>query len=123
MGRCMSTPFPFCHPLSMRRQRGVTSLFVTLIGVTAAMRSGTHFLLAGNLQMENVAFNEAESAIGAAQNWLVTGSNSSSAGFTTYDGTNTPYLYPISYCSANPDTGVCTNGLVDPTKMSWSDSN
>jgi Tfp pilus assembly protein PilX len=44
-----------------------------LLGVTAALLSGTQFKLAANLQGENTAFNNAESAIAVAQTWLKTG--------------------------------------------------
>ena len=53
-----------------RRQRGASSLFLTvilvmvvmLLAVTASVLSNTQFRLAGNLQFENVAFNLAEGA-------------------------------------------------------------
>src|SRR4051794_6705091 len=109
---------PLQRNFALNHQRGVTSLFVTLVvllvvmllGVTAALLSGTQFRLAGNLQSENTAFNNAESAIAVAQTWLKTGTNSANAGFTTYSSATTPWLYP----SAQP---------VDPMTMTWSDSN
>ena len=84
--------------LALNPQRGATSLFVTLVvllvvmllGVTAALLSGTQFKLAANLQGENTAFNNAESAIAVAQTWLKTGTNSANAGFTTYNSATTP---------------------------------
>jgi len=53
------------------RQRGASSLFLTVIlvmvvmmlAVTAAVLSNTQFRLAGNLQFENIAFNLAEGAV------------------------------------------------------------
>ncbi len=63
------------------RQRGASSLFITvilvlvvmLLAVTAAVLSSTQFKLAGNLQYENIAFNLAEGALASAENWLSTG--------------------------------------------------
>ena len=102
------------------RQRGASSLFVTvvlvlvvmLLGVTAAVLSNTQFKLAGNLQFENVAFNLAEGALAPAESWLSTGTNGKNAGFTTY--TTGSYFYPVGY--------LATNNL-DPLTMTWSDSN
>jgi Tfp pilus assembly protein PilX len=93
---------------AIARQRGATSLFVTLIvllvvmilGVTAALLSGSLFKLASNLQFENVAFNLAEGAAATAQNWLTTGTNFNDSGFTT--GTKAA-LYPIG---SGPDPVV-----------------
>ena len=106
-------------PIPVARQRGATSLFITLVlllvvmllGVTAAMLSGTQFRLAGNLQFENEAFNLAEGATAAAESWLSDGTNAQNAGFTTYATAETPHLYPIGGLTANPLT------------MSWSNSN
>ena len=74
-----------------RRQRGASSLFLTvilvmvvmLLAVTAAVLSNTQFRLAGNLQFENIAFNLAEGAIASAENWLSSGTNGKDGGFTT----------------------------------------
>jgi Tfp pilus assembly protein PilX len=103
-----------------RKQRGVSSLFITvilvlvvmLLAVTAGVLSNTQFKLAGNLQYENVAFNLGEGAVITAENWLKSG-NEKNAAFTTYDST-VPYLYPIGY--------MTTNSL-DPLTLAWSDTN
>ena len=109
------------------RQRGASSLFITvilvlvvmLLAVTAAVLSSTQFRLAGNLQYENVAFNLAEGALASAESWLSTpdggGSyaNAKSAAFTTYS-TDVPHLYPIGYLATNN---------IDPLTMTWSNSN
>jgi Tfp pilus assembly protein PilX len=63
----------------LHRQAGATVLFITLVllvvmmllGVTAAMLSGSQFQLAGNLQLENAAFNLAESATAAGQSQAI----------------------------------------------------
>ena len=105
------------------RQRGAAQLFVTVVllmvvmmlGITAIIVSTTQFNLAGNLQLENIAFNLAEGSSATAENWLSdpAASNSTNVGFTTYS-TGTPYLYPIGYLAANS---------VDPLTMTWSNSN
>ena len=107
--------------INIRRQRGVSSLFITvilvlvvmLLAVTAAVLSNTQFKLAGNIQFENVAINRSEGGVATAENWLKTGTNGKNASFTTYSS-DTPYLYPIGY--------MATNSL-DPLTMTWSDSN
>jgi len=106
------------------RQRGASSLFITvilvlvvmLLAVTAAVLSSTQFKLAGNLQYENIAFNLAEGALASAESWL--SSNDSDGNphakdpkFTTYTAGN--YLYPIDYLSTNS---------IDPLTRAWSDS-
>src|SRR5262245_2361663 len=107
------------HRTTIRRQRGVTSLFVTmvvllvvmLLGVTAALLSSTQFKLAGNLQLENEAFNQAEVAVNAAQTWLIT--NYQNAAFTTASS-STPWLVPLGTGSAMATT---------PWGTTWTDSN
>lgn len=102
------------------RQRGASSLFLTvilvmvvmLLAVTASVLSNTQFKLAGNIQFENNAFNLAEGAIANAENWLSTGANAKNASFTTY--TTNSSLYPIDYLSSNS---------IDPMTMTWSNSN
>lgn len=112
---------PYPRGIAAGRQKGASSLFITvilvlvvmLLGVTAAVLSSTQFKLAGNLQYENIAFNLAEGALASAENWLSTGTNSRNAGFTTRS-TDTPQLYPIGY--------LATNGI-DLLTMAWSDTN
>jgi Tfp pilus assembly protein PilX len=112
---------------TVQRQRGVTSLFVTLIvllvmmvlGVTAALLSGTQFKLASNLQAESIAFNLAEGSTNVAQGWLVTGTNFRDEGFTTYSSGTTPQLYPIGSYPAGVDPAV----PAWETKMTWTDAN
>ena len=94
----------------MNRQRGAAQLFVTVVllmvvmmlGITAIIVSTTQFNLAGNLQLENIAFNLAEGSSATAENWLSdpAAGNSTNVGFTTYS-TGTPYLYPIGYLATN----------------------
>ena len=109
------------RPVNVRRQRGVSTLFITvilvlvvmLLAVTASVLSNTQFKLAGNIQFEHVAVSRSERAIATAENWLRTGANGKNVSFTTFS-TDTPYLYPIGY--------LATNNL-DPLTMTWSDSN
>jgi Tfp pilus assembly protein PilX len=90
------------HKRSPGKQRGASSLFLTvilvmvvmLLAVTASVLSNTQFRLAGNLQFENIAFNLAETAVASAENWLSTDTNAKNGGFTTRSDT-TPALYPI----------------------------
>jgi len=107
---------------NMRRQSGSTLIIsliiliiLMLLGVTAMNISDTQYKLAGNLQFENAAMNNTETAISTAENWLATGTNYTNAAFTTYDVAN-PHLYPIGYLEARtaPDN--------DPLTMDW-DSN
>ena len=89
-------------------------ILVMLLGVMAMKVSDTQFQLAGNLQFEDLAMNNAEAAIDAGERWLAgtTGStkNYVNAGFTTASTLNytsagsnaiTAKLYPLS--SSFPD--------------------
>jgi Tfp pilus assembly protein PilX len=104
------------------RQRGASSLFLTvilvmvvmLLTVTASVLSTTQFRLAGNLQFENIAFNLAETAVASAENWLSTGTNGKNGGFTTRAADTAPAFYPIGYLAANS---------IDPLTMTWSTTN
>jgi Tfp pilus assembly protein PilX len=88
-------------------------ILVMLLGVTAMKVSDTQFQLAGNLQFEDLAMNNAEAAVDAGERWLAgtTGSakNYLNSGFTTAATVNytsaggnamTAGLYPIA---SSPD--------------------
>jgi Tfp pilus assembly protein PilX len=105
------------------RQRGATLVIallvlvlIMMIGITAVSTSDTQFKLAGNLQFEDSALNNAETAVTAAENWLSTGTNFSDAGFTVYDN-DKPQLLPIGRLAAlaSPDN--------DPLTMTWDATN
>lgn len=105
------------------RQRGATLVIallvlvlIMMIGITAISTSDTQFKLAGNLQFEDSALNNAEAAVTAAENWLSTGTNFNDAGFTVYDN-NKPHLLPIGRLAslASPDN--------DPLTMTWGNGN
>lgn len=108
---------------SPARQKGATLivalvvlLLIMMIGVTSITTSNTQFKLAGNLQFEDGAMNNAEAAISAAEQWLSTGTNYSHAGFSTYSGA-TPHLHPIGHLAG------LTAPANNPLTMTWSDSN
>jgi Tfp pilus assembly protein PilX len=84
-------------------------IVVMLMGVMAMTTSDTQYKMAGNLQFQDAAMNNAETAISFAENWLSAGPNFISGGFTTYDSA-TPYLYPPA-------------AAIDPLTMTWDDSN
>ena len=99
------------------RQKGATLVIallilvlIMMIGITAVSTSNTQYKLAGNLQFEDGAMNNAETAVSTAENWLATGTNYNNAGFTTYNATASPQLLPI---------GTSNN----PLNMTWSTSN
>ncbi len=105
------------------RQRGATLVIallvlvlIMMIGITAISTSDTQFKLAGNLQFEDSALNNAETAVTAAENWLATGTNFGDAGFTTYDNAK-PQLLPIGRLAglAAPDN--------DALSLTWGDGN
>ena len=104
---------------SRRAQRGATLVvamiilvLIMMIGLVAVTSSRTEFKLAGNLQFEDSAMNNAETAVAAAERWLSTGTNYQSAGFTTYN-TATQYLHPIGHIAG---LGAPNN---DVTTMTW----
>jgi Tfp pilus assembly protein PilX len=60
------------------RQQGATLVIallilvlIMMIGITAISTSNTQYKLAGNLQFEDGATNNAETAVTTAENWLV----------------------------------------------------
>ena len=79
------------------RQRGATLVvallilvLIMMIGITAVSTSNTQYKLAGNLQFEDSALNNAEAAVTAAENWLATGLNHDNAAFTAVAATTEP---------------------------------
>lgn len=93
-------------------------IILMLLGVTAMTTSDTQFKLAGNLQFEDAALNNAETAIAAAEALLADGVSYQNAGLlTAYDAALTPQFYPIGVLEglAAPDN--------DPLTMTWDDNN
>ena len=109
------------NPTPLRkRERGISLvttlvmlLAVMVLGLSAITISKSQFMLAGNLQFQSGALNEAEAATVAAEQWLSSGTNSLNAGFTTFNA-SAGYLYPIGYMTANS---------IDPLTMTWSTTN
>lgn len=112
------------HQLNYRshtQQQGATLIvallilvLIMMIGIAAVSTSNTQYKLAGNLQFEDSAMNNAETTVTTAENWLATGSNFSAAGFTTYNSTASPHLYPVT--ATDPI-------LSSPWSATWTDSN
>ena len=69
---------------------GARVVFSMMLGITAMILSTTQFNLAGNLQLENIAFNLAEGSSATAESWIsdAAGANPLNAGFTTYSTFN-----------------------------------
>jgi type IV pilus assembly protein PilX len=87
----------------LRHQKGATLVMamlilvlIMMIGIVAVGSSDTQSKLAGNLQFDNNAMNNAELAVSTAENWLSTGTNYADPGFTTYSSGVTPHLYSTS---------------------------
>jgi type IV pilus assembly protein PilX len=95
------------------RQRGA-ALFVALImlavlmllGSAAYVASTGQFRMAANLQFQNLAMANAESALATAEAWI--GANYANAGFTTRSSGG---LYPAGYLPT-----------LDPLTMTWDDT-
>jgi len=92
-------------------------VLIMMIGITAVTTSNTQYKLAGNLQFEDGAMNNAEAAVSAAENWLITSTNA---------------VPPVPhYLDASFSTGATTGLLpiAPPVSnatllaMTWSDSN
>jgi type IV pilus assembly protein PilX len=83
-------------------------VLVMMIGIAAINTSQTQYTLAGNLQFEDGAMNNAETALVTAENWLVTGANCANGGFTTRVSGG---LYPIPTSGTQP---------VDALALDWS---
>jgi len=88
----------------------VILILIMMLGVSAMLTSDTQQRLAGNLQFEGSAMNEAESAIAVAEHWLAdaTGGvpNIRDAGFTSpCNSPAVPGLYPAG-CSLADDAAL-----------------
>ena len=96
-----------------RRQRGA-SLVVALVmlaviammGISAFVASNTQFRMAANMQFQNMAVGNAESALAQAETWIAT--NYSNTGFTTRASGG---LYPSTFSPAP-----------DPLPLAWDDT-
>ena len=110
------------------KQRGATlvvALFILIvlmiIGVMAMTTANTQFKLAGNLQFENIAKNNAENQIVVAENWLSLPDSSPFAlyinnpGFDTWSSA-TPQLHPIGHIAT---LGILNNDPLNMTDAQW----
>jgi len=116
------------------RQRGATLVIamlvlvlIMMIGITAISTSDTQYKLAGNLQFEDSALNNAETAVAAAEAWLSTGTNYRNAAFTAVAATAnpdpgsdpaTPQLLPMTSVAA-----IRTARSSNPLTVAWADTN
>jgi Tfp pilus assembly protein PilV len=93
-----------------RRQRGASLIVamvilgvIAMLGIAAYVTSVTQFRMAANLQYQNQAQGNAESALAQAENWIA--ANYNHAGFSTRSPGG---LYPVGTAS-------------DPLTMTWDD--
>lgn len=104
-------------------------IILMLLGVTAINTSDTQYKLAGNLQFEDSAMNNAETAVSTGEAWIagsVAGVPSyQNAGFTyatscsdTHDLAN-----PVNIYALNITTPCLTSLFGDPLTMTWDDGN
>lgn len=96
-------------------------VLIMMIGITAVSTSDTQFKLAGNLQFEDGAINNTETAITAAERWLSTGTNFSNAAFTAAGpdpDVATPQILPLTI-----DAAVRTARIGRAFSMTWDNSN
>ena len=119
---------------SAARQKGATLVIallvlvlIMMIGITAISTSTTQFKLAGNLQFEDSAMNNAEAAINTAEQWLSTGTNYTNAAFAAGGPAAdpdpgsvaaTPQLFPLTTVAA-----IRTARDAKPFSLTWGDGN
>lgn len=102
------------------RQRGATLvvvitllLAVVVMSLTGFYLARTQYQLVGNLQYQEQAFNQAETASAMAEKWLGDPANAQSPHFTTYNAA-AKGLYPA---------GKLAELALNPLTMAWDDSN
>ncbi|TSA14170.1 MAG: hypothetical protein D4R79_03730 [Comamonadaceae bacterium] len=89
-------------------------VLIMMIGITAVSTSNTQYKLAGNLQFEDGAMNNAEAAVSAAENWLIT---------STSAVPPVPHYLDAGFSTAGTTTGLLTIASSSaPLTMTWSDS-
>ncbi len=122
------------HTSPTHRQTGATLVMsliilvmVMILGVTAMLASNSQYKLAGNLQFDNAAMNNAEAAIAEAEVWLATGTNYRVAGLMSdaCNARSVNHLYPLN-TTVTPPT-PCLAGIAapanDPLTMVWDNTN
>ena len=117
------------------RQRGATLIvallilvLIMIIGITAVSTSNTQYKLAGNLQFEDSAINNAETGIATAELWLSTGTppNYAKTAFTAVAPTTNPNPSAPGTPELLPRTNVASiqaARATAPLSMTWADSN
>lgn len=103
------------------RQQGATMVIallilvlIMMIGVTAVSTSNTQYKLAGNLQFEDGAMNNAEAAVGFAENWLST---------STTAVPPVPHTQDVGFATAQATPGLIPIASTNtPLTMTWNDS-
>ncbi|MBC7703785.1 MAG: hypothetical protein H7274_07600 [Rhodoferax sp.] len=107
------------------RQQGATLVvallilvLIMMIGITAISTSNTQYKLAGNLQFEDGAMNNAETAVTTAENWLTdpTVKNFNDDGFKL-TGPSKPQLIPFDPVTPRP-----ANRDATLLAMAWTDT-
>ncbi len=106
---------------NISRQKGATLVIallilvlIMMIGITAVSTSNTQYKLAGNLQFEDGALNNAEAAVAAAENWLMT---------STSAVPPAPHYLDAGFTTAGATTGLLTIAASSaPLTMTWNDS-
>ena len=115
------------------RQKGATLVIallilvlIMMIGVTAISTSNTQYKLAGNVQFEDSAMNNTESAVTAAEQWLSANAVSNDGKFTpaTYELGAARYLVPIGYALESSSMlwkapAAIVGATADPSSMQW----
>jgi Tfp pilus assembly protein PilX len=93
-------------------------ILLMLLGVAAVTTSDTQFKLAGNLQFDDAALNNAETAIAAAEATLADGVTYQDPGLLiARNAAVTPQFYPMAVLGAQ----AAPNN--DPLTMAWNDTN
>ena len=77
----------------------IVLVLIMMIGIAAFNTSDSLYKLAGNLQFENSALNNAETAVTAAESFLAQDGSFKNAGFAAYSSA-TPHLHPIGHLAA-----------------------
>jgi Tfp pilus assembly protein PilX len=114
----MRSPLHYGRPA---RQGGATLVIallilvlIMMIGITAVSTSNTQYKLAGNLQFEDGAMNNAEAAVSAAENWLIT---------STAAVPPVPHYLDAGFTTAGTTVGLLTIASNSaPLTMTWNDS-
>lgn len=94
----------------------IVIILLTAVGLatmTTFQLSRNQYRLVGNIQHLEQAFNQTESVLASAEDWLDTGDNRNATGLSSHS-TAEPSLYPI---------GGLTAAALDPKTMQWGATN